>query len=122
MKGKKILAAEDGFSRPGIAVNSNLIKEIDKIFNKLKMFGMQFCPTDQLSAVFQNLVLPEQTKNEKISAEKKNPVLKLITAKNVHMAAENKQKKIWLALNGNVTPLARDLAREYAIEIYKCNE
>jgi len=83
---------------------------------------MQFCPTDQLSAVFQNLVLPEQTKNEKISAEKKNPVLKLITAKNVHMAAENKQKKIWLALNGNVTPLARDLAREYAIEIYKCNE
>ena len=122
MKGKKILAAEDGFSRPGIAVNSNLKKEIDKIFNKLKTFGMQFCPTDQLNTVFQNLILPEQNKTAKTPAKKKNPALKLITAKSVRIAAENKQKKIGLALNGNVTPLARDMAKEYAIEIYKCNE
>ncbi len=122
MKGKKILAAEDGFSIPGIAVNSNLKKEIDKIFDKLKMFGMQFCPTDQLSTVFQNLILAEQSKNEKIPSVKKNPALNLITAKTVNMAAETKQHKIRLALNGNVTPLARDLAKEYAIEIYKCNE
>jgi hypothetical protein len=122
MKNKKILAAEDGFSKPGITVNSYLKKEIDTIFNKLKTFGMIFCLTDQLSTVFKNMVLPEQNENSKTVEEKINPALKLITAKQVHMAADNRQKNIRLAHNGNITPLARDLAKEYAIEIYKCND
>ena len=54
MKGKTVLAAEDGFSKPDIAINSFLKDETDKIFNKLKNFGVVFCPTDQLNLVFQN--------------------------------------------------------------------
>jgi hypothetical protein len=119
MNGKKILAARDGFLRPDITINSNLKNEIDKIFDKLERFGMVFCPTDELYSVFKKLVFSGQKKNVGISKDREDSVKKLITAKDIHMAAEKKQKKIMLALNGNVTPLAMDLAKDYAIEIIK---
>jgi len=122
MTGKKILAARDGFLSPGITINSYLKNQIDKVFDKLENFGMVFCPTDELSSVFQKLVFPDQKKNRGISEYKEDCIMKLITAKEINMAVEKKQKEIRLALNGNVTPLARDLAKEYTIKILNCNE
>lgn len=124
MKGKKILAARDGFSKPDISINSFLKEEIDKIFDKLKRFGMICCSTDKLSSIFQELVLQEKDKKRVILQNENNGAMKikLITAKDVNTAVENNQKNIKLAFNGKVTPLARDLAKEYAIEILNCDE
>ena len=119
MKGKKILAAEDGFSWPDILINPNLKNEIDKIFNKLKIFGIVFCPTDQLNSVFQRLMIPKHDNHAVMSEQKDNTAKKLITAKDINTAVEKNQNTIKLALNGNVTPLAVDLAKEYAIKIIK---
>ncbi len=117
MKGKKILVARDGFSKPDISINAYLQGEIDKIFDKLERFGMIFCSTDNLSSVFQKLIFPEKKNKRVISNNQNDCTMKLITAKDINMAVKKQQNKIKLAFKGNVTPLARDLAREYAIEI-----
>ncbi len=119
MKGKTVLAAEDGFSKPDIVMNSYLQNEIDKIIDKLKNFGVVFCPTGKLNKVFQKLTAPKQEIRSVMPGQKKNIALKLITAKEINRAVEKKQDKIRLALNGIVTPLALDLAKEYTIEIIK---
>lgn len=119
MKGKTVLAAEDGFSKPDIAINSYLKDEIDKILHKLKKFGVIFCPTEQLNLIFQKLMTPKQNEHAVMPEQKENAALKLITAKDINKTVEKKQNRIKLALNGNVTPLAMDLAKEYAIEIIK---
>jgi hypothetical protein len=41
----------------------------------------------------------------------------LITAKIIKMAVDDKIERIYLAADGKVTPLARDLAKEYGIRI-----
>jgi hypothetical protein len=109
-----------------ILVNDQLRREIDQILNKLESFGMVFCPTDQLHATFQK-VTEEKTESREPSeveaSEKKSPLsIKLITAKVIHSAVDNKQQSIRLAPGGIVTPLARDLAKEYAIQITTTNK
>jgi hypothetical protein len=128
LQGKKVLAANDGFMLCDILVNEQLRQEIGQILNKLEGFGMIFCQTDQLHATFQNMT-SGNTKTESVSSsstaasEKENaPAIKLITAKVVHAAVDNKQGAIRLAAGGMTTPLARDLAKEYAIQIIKTNE
>ena len=105
--------------------NSKIKVEIAKILNKLEGFGVIFCQTEQLHATFQNIISGE-TKTESpmpskaAASEKKTaPAIKLITAKVVHAAVDNKQNAIRLASGGKITPLARDLAKEYSIRIIK---
>jgi len=128
LQGKKVLAANDGFMLCEILVNETLRQEIAQILNKLEGFGMIFCQTDQLHATFQDMI-SGQTKtqspmssNAAASQKKTAPVMKLITAKVVHAAVDNKQSTIRLAAGGMVTPLARDLAKDYSIQIIKTNE
>lgn len=125
LQGKKVLAANDGFMLCDILVNESLRQEIARILNKLEGFGMIFCQTDQLHATFQTMIsgrtkTEPSTQSEATASDKETPsALKLITAKVVHTAVDNKQNTIHLASGGMITPLARDLAKEYSIQILK---
>jgi hypothetical protein len=128
LQGKMVLAANDGFMLCDILVNEPLRQEIAQILNKLEGFGMIFCPTDQLHATFRKMISGE-TKTEPSAqskaaiSEKETPsAIKLITAKVVQTAVDKKQNAIRLASGGMITPLARDLAKEYSIQIIKTNE
>lgn len=128
LQGKKVLAANDGFMLCDILVNERLRQEIEQILKKLAGFGMTFCQTNQLHATFQNMTragrktespaLPDPAASETQSPE----TIKLITAKVIHTAVNNRQNSIRLAAGGIMTPLARDLAKEYSIQIIKTDD
>lgn len=129
LQGKKILAADDGFLVCDILTNAHLREAIDQILEKLKGFGMVFCPTEQLYATFQKMIAgdekqkpPVVPQTQKTKEEKVSNALKLVTAKEIHMAVEAGQDSLRLAPGGIVTPLARDLAKEYAIQIVKTED
>jgi hypothetical protein len=115
------LATSDGFTLLNSLSNKGIRDEIKQVLGKLESFGMVFCETDQLAATFQkmmtgsNKTLPSETKKE--SGKQTAPGRRLITAKDIRMAADNNQDAITLAPGGLITPLARDQAREYAIRI-----
>ena len=123
VQGKKVLAAQDGFTICDLLLNEGIRNEMDRILAKLESFGMIFCETDQLCATFQKLV------NEGVKTGppvKRNPATgtapparKLVTAKDIHTAVDAGRGPIMLAPGGIMTPLARDLAKEYAIKIIK---
>jgi hypothetical protein len=128
LQGKKVLAANDGFMLCDILVNEPLRQEIAQTLNKLEGFGMIFCQTDQLNAMFRKMISGETKTEPSIHPEaaaserETPPPIQLITAKVVHTAVDNKQNAIRLASGGMITPLARDLAKEYSIKILKTNE
>jgi hypothetical protein len=111
-----------------ILTNEALRGEIDQILKKLESFGMVFCPTDRLHSTFQKM-LPGVKPAKTISApspEKVKPpteistdAKRLVTAKVIYTAVDENQNSIKLAPGGIVTPLARDLAKEYSIKIIK---
>jgi hypothetical protein len=126
LQGKQILAASDGFLVYDILANAALRSEIDRILRKLEGFGMVFCPTEKLYSTFQKMLSGKDTHRNALSATKSklqkddNPVAsKLITAKAIYTAVDEKQDSIQLAADAIVTPLARDLAKEYSIKIIK---
>ena len=124
LMGKKILASNDGFLICDILANDNIRGEIDRILNKLEGFGITFCETGQLSAVFRKLATSDESKADETPSESTPeqsgaPGYRLITANIVNAAVDNKETTIRLAPGGKVTPLARDLAREYGIKIVK---
>ena len=126
LQGKKVLATDDGFLVCDILANEHMRDAIDQILKKLKGFGMIFCPTDQLHATFQKIIAgaqrPKTTaspKKQKAKTENVSNGLKLVTAKDIHMAVDAGQDSLRLAPSGIVTPLARDLAKEYSIQLIK---
>ena len=123
VQGKKVLAAQDGFAFCDLLLNEGIRAEMDRILAKLESFGMIFCETDQLCATFQKIV-NEGNKIE--SPAKKNPMTvtappthKLVTAKDIQTAVDGGRAPIMLAAGGIVTPLAKDLAKEYDVKIIK---
>ncbi len=128
LQGKRVLAASDGFLVCDILANEALRSEIDQILRKLESFGMVFCPTDQLHSTFQKMlsgIKPAKTvpipspATIKTQTENSTGAIKLVTAKVIYMAVAENQNAITLAPGGIVTPLARDLAKEYSIQIIK---
>jgi hypothetical protein len=121
LQGKKVLASRDGFLLCDVLVNLKLRDEIEWILNKLESFGVVFCPTNRLKATFQELAVSTQSPKTSTSTEAivddATPALNLITAKSINTAVDNNQNSIMLASGGKVTPLARDLAKEYDIKI-----
>ena len=119
---EKVLAANDGFMLCDILVNEQLRQEIDQILNKLRGFGMVFCPTDQLYAAFEQMLMPAAPAPSQAKSKQHDnsaQTSKLITAKDIHTAVNNKQNSVALAPGGILTPLAKDLAREYTIKIIR---
>jgi len=123
VQGKKILAAQDGFTICDLLLNEGIRDEMDRILAKLQSFGMIFCETDQLCATFKKIIV-EGKKIE--SPTKKNPAMepapparKLVTAKDIQTAVDGGRDPIRLAPGGIMTPLARDLAKEYDLKIIK---
>jgi hypothetical protein len=123
MKGKAVLAANDGFTLLETLSNKEIREEIKRILDKLESFGMVFCATDQLAAAFKKLVRgkenPVQPANKNDSNFQAAGALRLITAKDIQAAVDNSQNSIFLAPGGIITPLAKDQAREYAVKIVK---
>ena len=121
LQGKKVLASRDGFLLCDVLVNLKLRDEIEWVLNKLESFGVVFCPTNRLKATFEELAVstqsPKNSTSTKATVDDAIPLLKLITAKSINTAVDNNQNSIMLASGGKVTPLARDLAKEYNIEI-----
>jgi len=122
---KPVLATNDGFTLLNTLANKGIRDEIKRILGKLESFGVIFCQTDQLAATFQKMVtrgnmsVPSETKKE--SGNQTAPGPRLITAKDIRMAAHNNQDTITLARGGLITPLAKDQAREYGIRIVRAD-
>jgi len=123
MQGKPVLAANDGFTLLDTLSNKGIREEIKRILGKLESFGMVFCETDQLAAVFKKMVADRDkaahSDIQKSSIHQTKPKIKLITAKDIQIAVDNNQATIPLAPGGIVTPLAKDQAKEYAIRIVR---
>jgi len=122
VQGKKVLAAQDGFAICDLLLNAGIRDEMNHILAKLQSFGMIFCETDQLCATFKKIVV----EGKKIESPTKNPatetalpVRKLVTAKDIQTAVDGGRDPIRLAPGGIMTPLARDLAKEYDLKIIK---
>jgi hypothetical protein len=123
VQGKKVLAAQDGFAMCDLLLNKGIRDEMDRILAKLQSFGMIFCETDQLYATFKKIVFEGEkieppTKNNP-AAEPARPAHRLVTAKDIQTAVDGGRDPIRLASGGIVTPLARDLAKEYDLKIIK---
>jgi hypothetical protein len=120
---KRPLATRDGFTLLDTLSNQGIREEIESVIGKLESFGMVFCETDQLAAVFQKMVSNRNTSvplgTKKGSSHRATPGFRLITAKDIQAAVFNNQDSIPLAPGGIITPLAKDQAREYAIKILK---
>jgi hypothetical protein len=121
LQGKKVLASDDGFLVCDILVNQKIREGIDHILKRLMDFGIVFCPTDRLNITFRKLAADEERQGSAgqppSGGEDAGLPLRLITAKAITRAADNKMSSIQLAPGGRVTPLARDLAKDYAIKI-----
>ncbi len=121
MQSKPVLAANDGFTLLDTLSNEGIREEIKRIFGKLESFGMVFCETDQLAAVFKKMVAGRdkavRSETKRDSNHQTTPAVRLITAKDIRLAVDNNQETIPLAPGGIVTPLAKDQAKEYAIRI-----
>ncbi len=119
LQGKKVLAARDGFLVCDILVNERIKAAIEEVLKRLEGFGMVFCPTDELSRTFARIVQGSQGPPAAASEKEgqTEPPLRLITAKVINAAANARRSSVRLADGGKVTPLARDLAREFAIKI-----
>jgi hypothetical protein len=117
------LAAKDGFGICDLLLNEGIRDEMDRILARLESFGMIFCETDQLCTTFQKIV----DEGKKIESPSKRhpptdtalPARKLVTAKDIQLAADGSRGPIVLVPGAIMTPLARDLAKEYAIKIIK---
>ena len=123
VQGKKVLAAQDGFTICDLLLNEGIRAEMDRILAKLESFGMIFCETDQLCATFQKVVNEgkkiESPAKRNPSTDTAPPTHKLVTAKDIQTAVDGGRGPIVLAPGGIVTPLARDIAKEYAVKIIK---
>jgi len=122
-RGKKVLASRDGFLISESLSNIKIREEIDRILWKLEDYGMVFSPTDQLSDVFRKLALapgkPMDKGERKPQDSGNEPVHRIVTARDVNGAVNEKIGSIHVAARGVVTPLARDLAKEYGISIVR---
>ncbi len=120
-RGKKVLAARDGFMFLEFLGNDRLREEIENILAKLERFGIVFCKTEELSTAFKKMASPgsNQSASGKTGAgvPMTNTALSLVTANDITRTHEEKGKEILMAAGGKITPLARDLAKEYAITI-----
>ena len=116
---KKVLAAQDGFMFYEFQANGKLKNEIDQVLRKVARMGVVFCTTDRLHSTFLEMTAGAPAAKGAPASGRAGHAggVALVTARVVHAAVFEKQRTILLAPGGIVTPLARDLAKEYSIAI-----
>lgn len=123
-KGKTVLAASDGFIAPGVTPAEGLAKEVKVLLDRLESFGVILCPTAQLAEKYQELsgagAQPEPRTDKR--SEPEQEALSLVTGKHITTAATEGRTLVRAALGGIITPLARDMAKEYNVEIVVEND
>ena len=122
LKGKKVIAANDGFLAPGAAPPPPLKAEIQRTLTALAGYGAALCPTSELAQTYQGLAEggPKAQPGGGKGAVQASPAPRpksLITARDIIAASQSGAVRVALARKGLVSPLARDLAKEYQIEI-----
>ena len=125
LRGKKVLAARDGFLVCDLLANDRIRDEIDRVLSRLEAFGAVFSPTSQLNETFLRLASqgpgvkkPDEGPKAGVAGNAGAP-LRLITAKVIANAVNHRQHTVLLAPGGLVTPLARDLAKERGVNIIR---
>ncbi len=126
LKGKQVIAANDCFLPPGAGIASGLRTEMKKTLAALAGYGAILRPTTELARTYESLGRQGQ-----ISAGRavragdadlpRPPALSLVTARDITSASQAGENKVYLAPKGLSTPLARDLAKEYGLEIIREN-
>jgi hypothetical protein len=123
IQNKPVLAASDGFTLLDALANHRIQNEIERVLGKLETLGMIFCPTRHLAETFKKMSAGNgpspAAQTKKASAKQTSPDLKLITAKDIQTAVDNRVESLRLAPGGIITPLATDLARDHNIRIEK---
>ena len=121
MQGKKVIATRDSFSFLELVKNEKIQNEIDLVLKKLEGMGVKLCETRDLENTFLELFSKEE-KSRSTGSPRQQVGTRLITARLVTEAFERGTQSITLAKGGKVTPLARDLAKEYNIHIVTGSE
>ena len=117
MMGKKVLASSDGFGVLEILTNPRLKREVDSTLSLLREFGLTLGPTKDLYDLFRGLVSGADKSDQPAGPSSALPEHKLITAEVIRAAVAAGRGAVRLAAGGKTTPLARDLAKDYAIKI-----
>lgn len=117
LHGKKVLAVRDGFLFCEYLANERLRAEIDGTLRKLEEFGVVLCKTEELHAAFLRITAGDATGSESESLQTQAEKPRLLTGKMVMTAVDNKEEVVRVAKGAIVTPLARDLVREYGLRI-----
>jgi hypothetical protein len=90
---------------------------------KLEDYGVIFSPTDQLGTMFRQIALVSRKPGNHEGKKDRNSgdalSLRIVTARDINKAANDKKNSIRVTAGGVVTPLAGDLAKEYGIKIIR---
>jgi len=123
MQGKRVVAARDGFQFFDSLANDALRQEIQRVLDRLQSFGMVLCDTDSLFQTVQTVAAGNPQKVSPLPSaanrDDQTPAHTLVGARAVQAAVDEGRRTIKVAPRGIVTPLARDIAREYGIVIEK---
>jgi hypothetical protein len=114
--GKPVIAAEDGFTKPGVALAPGLAEEVDRTLGTLAGYGVTLCPTSRLADTYAALA---STGSVGAGAVEDRPGLPLVSAADISRAAQDKVKSVCVASKGIITPLAADMAKEYGVQIVR---
>ncbi|RLB43607.1 MAG: hypothetical protein DRH12_02455 [Deltaproteobacteria bacterium] len=117
IQGKKILATRDSFSFLELMQNERMERHVEAVLKKLEEMGMRFCITESLKDTFFSLISEDRKEAQRPESGDTNKGVKLVTGRVITEAFEKGIRRIRLASGGKVTPLAKDLAKEYSIEI-----
>lgn len=121
MQGKPVVASRDGFLFLETLHNEVLKKEVQAILTKLESFGMTLCATEDIyqtvKAITDRTTDGKKSAPDTEAADSSEQAPKLVTAKEIQAAVDADQTSIEVAPGGIVTPLARDQAKEYGIQI-----
>ncbi len=118
---KPVLAANDGFTLLDRMANPAMGREMERVLEKLARFGMQLCETERLAEHFEQLTRSTgragSTDENHGRPQRGETGRRLILAENVRQAKEAGADRLILSAGGIVTPLARDLVKEYGMRI-----
>jgi hypothetical protein len=121
MLGKPVLAARDAadpqkvwrVGNPAAKAPPGLMNALEANLKKLESLGMRLLPVERLAGEAASLVLKEEQPTQHKPAAKRG----VLNAETIKAAAAQGNRKLWIAPGTLVTPLARDLAHEYGVEL-----